>query len=229
MKLKTSIFISIILLTFSCGSNTNSEDFIQKVTGRYLYNSDELITVYFKESTLFLEWRGAIDIEPLKIDENTFFVKEMNEKIQFVSNPSNGKEYVVLVPKENDSIQYDFKKLEHTEKIPSEYLSSNEYNKALEAYLAIQKNDSLDPSINENNFNSLGYKKLKDKKYEEAKEIFKINITLHPESSNVYDSYADALKRSGDTIQAIEFYKKSIAIDSGNRNAKRFIKKHDKK
>lgn len=229
MKLKIYIYSLIILFTFSCTNNNNSDEFIKKATGRYLYNSDEIITVYFNDNTLFLEWRGATAIEPLKVNENTFFVKEMNEKIQFTNNPDTGKEYIVLIPKENAPFKYDFKKLDPSEKIPSEYLINNEYDKALSAYLVIQKNDSLDPAIEEHIFNALGYEKLKAKKYEEALHIFKINIALYPESSNVYDSYAEAHRKNGDTIQAIQFYKKSITIDSGNRNAKRFIKKYDKK
>lgn len=229
MKLKTSIYTLLLIFIVSCTDTSNSEEFIKKTTGRYLYNSDELITVYFKENTLFLDWRGASAIKPLKIGENTFFVKEMNEKIQFLKNPNNGKEYLVFVPKENEPIQFNFKKLAPTEKIPSEYLANNEFDKALEAYINIQKKDSLDPVIKEQHFNRLGYQKLKEKKYEKALQIFKINITLYPNSSNVYDSYADALRNSGDTIQAIEYYKKSITLDSGNRNAKRFIEKYDKK
>jgi tetratricopeptide (TPR) repeat protein len=229
MKLKTSIYTLIVLLIISCSNSSNSEKFIKKVTGRYLYNSDEIITVYFNDHTLFLKWRGATAIKPLKIDDNTFFVKEMNEKIQFLNNPTNGKTYLVLVPKENEPLQYNFKKLAPTEKIPSEYLANNEFDKALEAYITIQKNDSLDPTIEEHNFNRLGYQKLKNKNYEEALQIFKLNMELYPSSSNVYDSYADALKRSGDTIKALEFYKKSIALDSGNKIAKRFIEKYDKK
>lgn len=229
MKLKTSIYTFFLLFIISCSNTSNSEAFIKKTTGRYLYNSDELITVYFNNKTLFLKWRGATAIKPLKIDENTFFVKEMNEKIQFLNNPSNGKTYLVLVPKENETLQYNFKKLAPTEKTPSEYLATNEFDKALEGYITIQKKDSLDPVIDEHNFNRLGYQKLKNENYQEALQIFKINMALYPNSSNVYDSYADALKRNGDTIKAIEFYKKSVALDSGNKKAKRFIEKYDKK
>ena len=123
----------------------------------------------------------------------------------------------------------EFKKLDLNEKIPSEYIDSNQFEKALEAYLIIQKNDSLDSAIDENNFNKLGYTELGDKNYEKALLVFKINVALYPNSANVYDSYADALKQSGDTLQAIEFYKKSLEIDSGNQRAKRFIEKHEKK
>jgi len=218
------------MLLLSCGNNSNSEAFIEKATGRYLYNSDEVVIVYFEKGELTIQWRGATSIKPLKVGENTFYVKEMNEKIQFLTNPTNQKKYIVLVPKNDGKPQqYNYRKLEANEKTPSEYFSNNEFDKALEGYLTIQKNDSLDSAINEGGLNELGYKELRDKNYIKAINIFKINMALYPTSSNVYDSYADGLKQSGDTIQAIQYYKKSLTLDSGNSRAKEFIKKYEKK
>ena len=98
----------------------------------------------------------------------------------------------------------------------------------MEVYLLIKQKDSLDPTLNENDLNSLGYRKLRDKNFEEAVSIFKINIALHPESSNVYDSLGEAYAKSGDTLQAIENYEKSLSLDSGNRSAKRQLDKLNK-
>ena len=230
MKFKKFTFILCSFIFFNCTNNTNTPEFIKKVSGRYLYNSDEVITIYFNENELFMEWRGAKNIKPLKVNETTFFVKEMNEKIQFLKNPTNGEDYLVLLPKnENEEIQYNYKKIAKNQKIPSEYLNDNEFDKALEGYLAIKKQDSLDASIKESNFNSMGYKELRNENYTKSVEIFKINIELYPNSSNVYDSYADALMKTGDTILAITNYKKSLKLDSGNSRAKRFIEKYDKK
>jgi len=214
----------------SCSNNTNNEAFIKKTTGKYLFNSDETIEVYFTENMMYLKWRGGNAIKPLKVDDGIFFVKEMNEKIQFLTNPENDLDFMVLVPKKStDSITYNYRKLDKGEKVASEYIDENQFDKALEAYIQIKANDSLDSSLNESEMNRKGYTYLNDKEYDKAKGIFKINIALHPQSSNVYDSYADVMKRSGDTVQAIEYYKKSLEIDSGNRGAKQFVKKHDKK
>jgi len=229
MKFKTIFFILTAIIFISCSNNTNSEAFIKKTTGRYLFNSDETIEVYFTENVLYLKWRGGNAIKPLKVDEGIFFVKEMNEKIQFLTNPNNAINFMVLVPKEpTDSITYNYRKLDKGEKVAREYIDENLFDKAMEAYLQIKGKDSLDSAINENDMNQKGYRYLRDKEYDKAKGIFNINIALHPQSSNVYDSYADAMKRSGDTIQAIEYYKKSLEIDSGNRSAKQFVKKYDK-
>ncbi len=227
----TNLYILLIaFITLSCSKTDNSSEFIEQTTGRYLYNSDEVIEVYFKDHNLFMKWRGANSIKPLKLKENTFFVKEMNEKVQFLTNPANNILYLSLIPKgENKTITYNFKKLNPDEKIPSDYLKNNQFDKALAGYLNIQKIDSLDGSINESNFNSLGYNKLRKKDFKTAIQIFKINAALYPKSSNVYDSLADAYKKSGDTILALSNYKKSLVLDSGNKRAKRNIDRLENK
>ncbi|MDD3722913.1 MAG: hypothetical protein PHW92_10595 [Lutibacter sp.] len=230
MKFEYIFFFLGSLLFCACSNNANNFEFVKKTTGRYLYNSDEVIRIYFEENDLYLAWRGAKKIKPLKVNDDTFFVKEMNEKIRFLTNPANQKQYIVLVPKEdNKPIVYNFIKLEEDEKVPSEYLAKKEFDKALEGYLAIKEKDSLDSSINENYLNSFGYKVLRDKDFEIAKAIFKINVALYPKSSNVYDSLAEAYLKSGDTVQSIENYKKSLTFDSGNIRAKQQIKKLEKK
>ena len=226
MKLKTILKFVVFAIFISCGNDSNSEAFIEKATGRYLYNSDEVIKIYFNKNELLMEWRGAKSIKPLKVNETTFFVKEMNEKIQFLTNPEDQKDYIALIPKEeNKPITFNFVKLEEHENIPSEYLRNNEFDKALEGYLNIQQNDSLDTTIEESNFNKLGYKELRDKNYENAIRFFEINVALYPNSSNVYDSLAEAFMKSGDTAKAITNYKKSLVIDSGNIRAKKNIEK----
>jgi hypothetical protein len=226
---KGILFIFSIILT-SCTTSNNNEAFIKKASGNYLYNSDEIIEVYFIEKELYLKWRGAENIKPLKVDDGIFYVKEMNEKIQFLTNPSNQQYHIVLVPKEKGkTVEYNYRKLTINEHIPSEYLKNNDYKKALEGYLAIKEKDSLDGAINEKDLNSLGYKALRDQNFEYAINIFKINVALYPGSSNVYDSLGEAFMKNGDTIPAIENYKKSLELDSGNKRAKEQIKKLENK
>lgn len=229
MKYSSLFFVLALSFLISCSSTTNSPEFIKKTSGRYLYNSDEILEVYFENEELYLKWRGATNIKPLNVGDQQFFVKEMNEKIEFYNDSSTNNYFLTLVPKDkNDTIVQSFRKLKETEKIPSEYLENNNFEKALEGYLLIKETDSLDASIDEKNFNSLGYRELNSKNIDNALNIFKINMELYPYSSNVYDSYADALKVKGDTLQSIMYYKKSLALDSGNKRAKSFIEKYDK-
>jgi tetratricopeptide (TPR) repeat protein len=214
------LLLSIFLYT-SCSKPANNSVFIEQNTGRFLYNSDEVVEVYFEEGILLLNWRGAERIKPMKIDDTTFYIKEMNEKIQFLTNPEDGKQYMVLVPKnEEDTLVFNFRKLEDKEKIPEEFLEEQNYEAAMKGYLDIQQKDSLDSAINERDFNSLGYSALRENNYEKAIEIFKINVALYPDSPNVYDSLGEAYFNSGDTISSIANYKRSLELDSGNRRAK---------
>ncbi len=213
-----------------CSSKTVSPEFINQATGRYLFNPDETIEVYFEEENLFIKWRGADKITPMNLGNNKYYVKEMNEKIQFLTNPKDQKQYICLIPKDkSEYVKFDYIKLNDTEEVPSVYLKNKEFDKALEGYLTIKKSDSTNTYISETNFNLLGYRELRAKNYADAIDIFKINAALHPESDNVYDSLAEAYFRNGDTINAVKNYKNAIAIDSGNRRAKEFVKKYEKK
>lgn len=222
----TLIFIVLI----GCSNLTNSPEFIESSQGRYLFNSDAIIEVYFTENELYIKWHGAEKIKPMKLDDNTFFVKEMNEKIRFVTNPTDQQYYLSLVPKDQDSLlKYNYRKLKKEENIPSTYLKNKDYKRAKEAYLAIQKSDSLDANIRESNFNSKGYREIRDNNLELAIQLFQINVALYPNSSNVYDSLGEALLKKGDTLQALDSYKKALALDTGNDRTKKIIKKLENK
>ncbi|MGA9295303.1 MAG: tetratricopeptide repeat protein [Ignavibacteriaceae bacterium] len=77
----------------------------------------------------------------------------------------------------------------------------------------------------ENDINDAGYKLLNEKKYEDAIDIFKKNVKLYPESSNVYDSLGEAYMMNGDKELAIENYKRSLELNPENTNAIKMLKK----
>lgn len=211
----------------NCTSQKNSKEFIDKASGRYLFNANEVLEIYFVDGEMHAKWRGNDDIELLKVNDSSFYMKALNEKMVFMSKPTMRIE---LAPKtEHEGVKYSFKKMGKDEKTPSEYFNNKEYDKALNAYLKIQATDSLNQTINERRLNTYGYRFLRAGKYEEAKEVFKINIALHPKSSNVYDSMADAFFNEGDTINAIEYYKKALKINPENRSSKRQLDRLIKK
>jgi tetratricopeptide (TPR) repeat protein len=209
----------------SCGSSENTQEFITSTTGRYLINTDETIEVYFVEQELRLKWRGQ-DVVPMKLNDSTFYVKQMNEKLIFSTQP---KSFIKLAPKKGQKNKASiFRKLKNGEKTPGEYLANKEFENALQGYLAIKKKDSLDPNIKEGHLNDLGYAKLRSGKHEEAIAVFKINVRLYPHKSNPYDSLGEAYWAIKDTSNALENYKKSLDLDPDNSRARRFIRKHKK-
>ena len=220
--MKSIFYPIIIFFLISCGNSKNSSEFIKTVEGRYLFNSNETLEVYFIEDVLKINWRDK-DMTPIKANDSSFYLKEMNEKLIFISSP---EAYIELAEKrEHEGEKFYFTKLTAGEKTALEYFKNKEYTKSLNAYKALQQKDSLDPTIQEWGLSRIGYEYLKANKFEKAKAIFEINIALYPEKSNVYDSMGDAFKKENDTLKAIEYYEKSIAINPENRNSMKNLKK----
>ena len=224
---KLTLLLSILVLVFSCTSQKNSEEFIEQTTGRYLFNANEVIEIFFIDGEMHAKWRGNDDIELLKVSDSSFYMRALNEKMVFVSEPEM---QIKLEEKtEHEGVKYVFKKLKEGEKTPSEYFESKEYDKALEAFKSIKERDSLNPVIREYKINRLGYNYLRNKEYEKAEQMFLINISLYPKSSNVYDSMGDLFYRKKDTVNAIEYYKKALSINPENRSSQRQLEKLSKK
>lgn len=79
--------------------------------------------------------------------------------------------------------------------------------------------------FSEMGINTLGYYYLNRKKLKEAQSVFLLNINEYPHSSNVYDSYGEALMEEGQTALAIDNYKKSLELNPANINAVEMLKK----
>ena len=92
-------------------------------------------------------------------------------------------------------------------------------------YWTLKKNEADKFNFSENQLNELGYHYLGNDKIDYAVDIFKINVQAFPNSSNVYDSYGEALLKSGDKEKAIEMYEKSIEIDPENVNGAKILEK----
>ena len=225
-RLDLLVYSFFLIFFHACKSASSDPEFLSTYSGKYLYTEDETIRVHAQDGHLLMDWRGAENIKPMKVDEDTYYVKEMNSKIRFLINPEDNKAYLVFVPKDkNEQLEYKHVKVADSFKTPGEYFKLGDYDKAREGYLAIQRKDSAHPLIEEWKINRRGYFYLRQNESEKALETFKLNLALHPNSANVYDSYAEALYKNGDTVSAIANYEKSLSMDSGNRNARRQLER----
>lgn len=222
--MKKIVYLSILIcLIFSCTSSTNSKEFINTASGRYLFNESEVIEIYFKEQILFAKWRGIEDIQPIKVNDSSFYMKELNEKLIFVKKPEI---HIELAPKtEHKGKLYSYRKLKANEKTVSELLKEKDFEKLLMKYQEIKQRNPKDYNIKSRTINKLGYSFLKKQDYESAIEMFKINTILYPKKSNSFDSLGDGYLANHDTINAIANYKKSLEINPENRSSKRNLKK----
>jgi dienelactone hydrolase len=104
-----------------------------------------------------------------------------------------------------------------------EELHRKGFDHAAEIYAKFQKQD---PSfkLSEDFINTWGYDLMSAHHLPEATEIFKLNVSLYPDSWNVYDSLAEAYMNAGDKQRSIEFYKKSLERNPSNDNAREKLK-----
>jgi tetratricopeptide (TPR) repeat protein len=92
-----------------------------------------------------------------------------------------------------------------------------------EVYAVMQK-EKADFKLEEGAVNLWGYELLGDNHLPEAIAVLKLNVKNYPDAGNVYESLADAYKKSGQKEPAIENYKKSLEKDPENEDAKRQLK-----
>lgn len=77
----------------------------------------------------------------------------------------------------------------------------------------------------EGEFNTAGYRLLGEKKYNDAIEVFKLNVKLYPQSANTYDSLGEAYAAAGNKKLALKNYEKAVELNPKNENAKQIIAK----
>jgi pimeloyl-ACP methyl ester carboxylesterase len=64
----------------------------------------------------------------------------------------------------------------------------------------------------EDDLNSWGYALLHGSQTQQALAVFQLNVTLHPESANAYDSLAEADEAAGDRPHAIAHYRRALEL-----------------
>ncbi|WP_299122490.1 serine hydrolase [uncultured Winogradskyella sp.] len=94
-------------------------------------------------------------------------------------------------------------------------------------YEALKINNSENYNFSEGIINDFGYYYMRRKEIGKAEAVFKLNVDQFPESSNVYDSYAEALLENGNKEKAIVNYKKSVELNPANTNAVNILKSLD--
>jgi hypothetical protein len=198
-------------------------DQLNHFIGRYRIDGNSLIEIFQKDSLLYS--KGLLDgpTELVKISDNTYISRNNNQPIQFKANPETGKQEILVLHPDNGEINSTYIRMDQEEKIPMEMLIAGDFEGALKEYQAVKKLDPNDPSIEENNLNSLGYRYMGNDKLKTSQDIFKINTLLYPNSSNVYDSYAEACMKNGEIDLALENYKKSLSLNPQNTNAEKMI------
>ncbi|MGH9873835.1 MAG: serine hydrolase [Pyrinomonadaceae bacterium] len=97
---------------------------------------------------------------------------------------------------------------------------------AIKTYESLRAANDVTFDFSEPELNSLAYQLLYgNRKTSEAIEIFKLNTVAYPQSSNTFDSLAEAYQVSGNKELAIKNYQKAVELDPTNLHAVDMLKK----
>ena len=95
---------------------------------------------------------------------------------------------------------------------------------AIRQYRELKATQGAAYNFAEGELNALGYQLLGEKKLKEAIEIFKLNVEVHPQAANPYDSLGEAYLSAGERELALQNYRKAVELNPQNTAAATIIK-----
>jgi tetratricopeptide (TPR) repeat protein len=169
-----------------------------------------------------VEPTGSPGFELFPVSDNEFVRKDAEITYTFVKGAGGSADKIALKLTEGGS---EAPRMAKDARVPYEELMAGRIDEAVAGYMKIKKQTPLNAAVQEARLNTLGYTMLQEKKIDAAIAIFKVNVALYPQSSNVYDSLGEAYLAAGDKDQAAVNYKKSLDLDPKNQNAANVLKK----
>ena len=152
------------------------------------------------------------DVIPLGIYTNPYCMPyENNKPIYLCKKPKIDLKQYWLVSR---NINPRFQEILDTENIQA----------AIDYYYQKRKDNPSIIFFTERQINNLGYEFLFKGQVEDAIKLFKLNVDVYPESSNVYDSLGEAYMENKEFDLAVKNYKKSLELNPDNLNGKKKLK-----
>jgi imidazolonepropionase-like amidohydrolase len=114
----------------------------------------------------------------------------------------------------------------------SEVAAKESVDDLIQMLKKVWQHNSESGLVSEDNLNTLGYKLMDKNLYPQAVAVLAMNAENFPKSANTWDSLADAYSHANDTPNAVENYRKALAVDATYSNAdaaKKFITDHSQK
>ena len=128
----------------------------------------------------------------------------------------------------DETIASALTKTTNAQKEPVKFLIENKFEEALKAYRTFIEEHPAHPTVTEDYLNDLGHHFLREDKVKIAQNTFKLNTILYPNSSQVYDSYAEACTKAGEIELAILNYAKVLELNPQNNRVKGKLKELQK-
>ncbi len=194
--------------------------------GRYILDSDSTLAVSLEGGRLMGKRTGQPAFELLPISASEFIITAAAVTVTFADGKGAPSGAVTIksgggpmtAPRAPEGV-----------KAPADWLEAGDTVRAIEGYRALWKKNPKDPNVAEDRLNSVGYYFLSDRKMAEAIALFKLNVELHPDSWNAYDSLGEGYMKNGEKGLAIKNYEKSLALNPKNAGGAKKLEQLKKK
>jgi tetratricopeptide (TPR) repeat protein len=209
---KGKLFVIIGRQTFSAAQNLTNE--LEKYTKAVFVGEPTASHV-----NMFGDARGLIlPNSKLRVNISTLWWQNMAESDKRQWTPPNVSAELTFADYANNidpamKAVLEYKLQKSLREIALELFEANDL-KSFRSKAIEYKNNPVNVYQNiEAEINLFGYRLITLQKFNEAIEMFKLNVELYPESANVYDSLGDAYENQGNKTEAIKNYEKALQID----------------
>lgn len=191
-----------------------------EITGRY-QSEDVIVQIYQEDDQLF--YKNILDeqgVELIKVSDSLFVRRNSSRFIQFKPDVEHEIFSLHYLNRNDGAIISTLVKVADDKKSPVEFLLEGDFENALIAYKNLIQLDPTHPTVAEDYINDIGYDFYHGDRMTLSLNTFKVNMTLYPDSYKVYDSYAEACMKAGETDLAIANYTKSLELNPQNNRAR---------
>lgn len=193
---------------------------VDDIIGRY-QSDDVIVEIYQKENQLF--YKNILDehgVELIKVSDSLFVRRNSGLFIQFEQGSEDERLNLQYLSRNDRAIISSLAKVANDEKHPVEFLLEDDFENALIAYKDLMERNPTHPMVTEYYINDIGYDFFHADRMTLSLNTFKVNMMLYPDSYKVYDSYAEACMKAGETDLAIANYTKSLELNPQNNRAR---------
>lgn len=186
---------------------------LARLAGRFATNGVQPFTITTAGTRVELRRPFADADELVPIDADTLVSVDLGARLKV---DAQARELTVTLP--HGEVR-KATRLAEDARIPILELEAGHYDAALAGYLELQKATPDSPALDEERLNFIGIDQVFRGRFDKGIALLRVNVALHPDAMNCYDSLADAYARAGDTAKAITTYEAGLAAMARDRTS----------